>query len=277
MRDRQEVKNEIFEIINDYGLNVRAGESRPVPLSVEDFFKVFYQSRIRHLLTQKRVGDRILLYKIPYDFAGDIIFRYPVHHYTYLHSAYKELELFTREYRLSVPAQKITLFSTGENIPAQYGPFSLVIAFDGDFRENEAVAKTLSRRIKAGGQVLHFAEGEKNLLEIKELLTPFQEPRETRGRKPKAKKKYSPETYFEHVRREPWMNEVKFPGLSGFLLFLFQYLSSQGVAIQDHIDYFADKVSALKGDNGFAFHSHYVLDVYNPKKEVSYAADQADL
>jgi|GEM_PF-2686211 hypothetical protein len=277
MVNKQTVKNEILEIINDYGLNIRSGGSRPAPLSTEDFFQVFYQNRIRHLLTQKRVGDRVLLYKIPYHFAGDIIFRYPAHHYTYLHSAYKELELFTREYHLPVPAQKITLFSTGENIPEQYGPFSLVIAFEGDFRKNESIADALSRRIKPDGQLLHFAQGEQNLKEIKALLKPFEPPRETRGRKPRERKKYSPETHFEHVREEPWMNEVKFPGLSGFLLFLFQYLSSQGVAIQDHIDYFADKISALSGENGFSFHSHYVLDVYIPKKEVAYAADQADL
>ena len=277
MVNKQVVKNEILEIIDTYGLNIRARGSRLMPLSMDDFFKVFYQSRIRHLLAQKRVGDRVLLYKISHDFAGDIIFRYPGHQYTYLHSSYKELELFTREYHLSVPAQKITLFSTGENIPVQYGPFSLVVAFEGDFRENRAIAEALTRRIKPGGQVLHFTEGERNLQEIKELLKPFEPPRETRGRKPKEKIKYSPETHFEHVRKEPWMNEIKFPSLSGFLLFLFQYLLLQGVAIQDHIDYFAEKVSALSREKGLSFHSHYVLDIYVPKKEGAYAIDQADL
>jgi hypothetical protein len=271
MISKKSVKNEILEIINSYGLNQGGGRTPAPAMTMDDFFKVFYRSHIRRLMTKKTVGDRVLLYKAPYPFAGDIIFRYPAHHYTYLHSVSKELELFNREFHLSVPAQKIILFSTGENIPPGFGPFSLILAFDEDFLHQEQIAKALAERLLPQGQLLHFTPGNDNFSAIKELLKPLEPSKETRGRKPKQKPSFHAEDYFNKTGEEPWKNEVTFAGVSGFLLFLFHYLSGQGAVIKDHLDYFAEAVSDL-GRKGFTFQSHYLLNIYAPKKEVAHAA-----
>ncbi len=255
------VQNEILSIINEFGLrgNVR---SYPAAVGKNDFFRVFYHKMIKDLMTSGGIDKKVLIYKAPCDYAADIMLRFPVNDYIYLHSSYRELERFQRDYREIFDVKKQIILTTGENMPG-LKRFSTVLGFENDFEQNRSIAESIHKILKNGGYLFSFREGDYNFKTINEMIEEIKPKPETRGRKPLKKETFQITSLFSHEEAREWKNSVNFTELRFFLYFLFKYLSDNGYSIYDYIDYFAEKVCALyKDGEGFTFNAHYVLDIF---------------
>ncbi len=255
------VQNEILSVINEFGLGNNV-KSYPPSVGKKDLFKVFYHRNIRELLTYEGKDKRILIYKAPCDYAADIMLRFPANSYIYLHSSYREMERFQRDYRSTFDVKNTIIFSTGENLPL-LKPFDIILAFDNDFESNRDISHSLSSVMKKGAVLYSFHEGEGNFSEVDAMVAGLRPKSETRGRKPFKTDAFSVDEFFKRERSDEWVNRLAFPELRFFLYFLFKYVSDNGYSVHDHVEYFSDRICVLfSSGKGFAFNAHYVLDVF---------------